>query len=315
MEEENNKNKEIRINLSTCLLLVVIVIIITIVISFLVFNRMQLNKKDLSLYNSVEISSVENLNNYNTKEQTNESYVGINQDSNEQIKQYSLEELVDVIYAQDFYKDVIDEFDSIEKTTQDYLFGVANKSLLLNRKDKDAMNLKYEDFNDELIRIFGEKADGLLKKENISKYEYDYNEDTDTYSIIGRDGAENDIRAFIIANTSEEENSYSVTIYEYIWKSVDSNGNLEFIDGASNIWICGLDGKTLLDFNVKQEEGFDGEYKYTTYNIYDSENNLIDNLKDYLMEHVDRLKDKRTINIEYDKESDRYIVISNKIIK
>lgn len=258
-------------------------------------------------------SKIENVSDNNISELKEEN-VEKEKSEEKDVKEYSIEELVNVIYSDNFYSKAIEEFDSIEQASQDYLFAVAFQSLL-TRNTKDSDNLKYEDFNDELVRVFGNKADKLLEKEKIAEDELYYNAETDTFSIIGRGLSENNVKSFIITDIKEDNNKYAITIYEYIWKSVDNNGNLEYIDGASNVWICGLDGKKLLDFTVKEEEGFDGTYSYITHNIYDSKNNLVDNMSDYLKEHVDSLKDKRIINVEYDTENNKYIVISNKIVK
>lgn len=239
------------------------------------------------------------------------------QDVAEEIKEvpkYDYNTLIDTIYAQNYFENAIEEFTSIEKASQEYLSAVAMNSLCYNVKNEDLYNLKYEDFNNELVGIFGEKADRLLKKEYISKEKYDYDPNTETYSINAGCLAENDIKSHIISNIEEIGRDYKVTTYEYIWKAVDSNGLMTAWD-AKNIDIYSLDGDRLVRFDIKEETEVDGEYEYITSKLYDSENNFVEDEHQYLKEHLNILKDKREIYIKYDETNDRYIIDSNKIIK
>lgn len=316
MEE---KKKSLKISLSKFILLIILLVMLIIVSILYIINIIKPHSTNQIPNKDEMILDIESINNDNIEEYNDEnrqeSDIMMEEEIKENMEGYSIEELIDIIYAEDFYRNTIEEFDSIENASQDYLFGVANKSLLINRVDKDKSNLKYEDFNNELVRTFGEKADRLLKKENISENEYTYNEDTDTYSIIGRDGSENNTRNFIIEDIIEDDNKCKVTICEYIWKSVNEKGELVYIDEASNIWICGLDGKKIIEFDNKEEKNVDGENIYYTYKIYDQDGNIVEDIKEYLKEHVNSLKDKRTINMEYEKENNRYVVVSNEIVK
>ena len=76
-----------------------------------------------------------------------------------------------------------------------------------------------------------------------------------------------------------------------------------------------IDGKKIIEFDNKEEKNVDGENIYYTYKIYDQDGNTVEDIKEYLKEHVNSLKDKRTINMEYEKENNRYVVVSNEIVK
>ena len=298
------------INLATLIFLSVMIMFTIAILLGVVLRENKINSKNI---NENQVSNTEN------KNEIDDNYLEeiIDEDANKNINvkearnEYSLEELINIIYAPDFYVNAIEEFDSIENASQEYLFAVATNSLIRSTNENE---FYLNDFNDELVRIFGPKADNLLKKGNIFDQEFFYDANKDTYSIIGRGLSENDIRTFLITDIKNEGNKFDVTIYEYISKSVDKDGELS-IDNASEVLICGIDGKTLLKFTVKEEKSFDGEYKHISYNLYDAKNNLVKNKRDYIKEHIDILKDKRKINLEYDEENNRYIVISNKLVK
>lgn len=332
------KEKIIKVKLITLILLSIVIIIGVMVFMFFL-NNIRKNEIIPEKNSEVESLAFENVANIENLENNNSVVNNVKKDdsipqnitnnveieqieandkndyTDENIKEYNLNELIYIIYAHNFCNNAIDEFDSIEDATQEYLFAVATNSLVYNRKDKDLYNLKYEDFNYELVRIFGEKADKLLKKENIYDSEFDYDADTGIYSIIGRGLAENDIKSFIITDVKQNENNYNVTIYEYIWKAVDDLGHLIYINDATNVWICGRDEEKLIEFEAKNEEYIDDDGRYYVNNIYDENGNLIEDMEEYLKQHSNLLKDKRVINVEYDEEKDKYIVISNKIIR
>lgn len=317
MEEK----KAIKINLKTVIFIILLVILIIVVCVYCFTKKDDKNTNELNVNNELENEISEDLiaNVVEKNEVKNETVTEeISEDTSNtdvEIEEYDINSLLDISYPFDFYNKAIDEFDSIKSASQEYLFGVATNSLVRNRDDKDVYNLRYEDFNEELVRIFGKEADQLLKKEYISTDEFDYDPETGIYSIIGRGLAESDIKTFLISDISQNENDYAVTIYEYIWKSVDSNGWLTPSFDAKNIDIYSVDGERLIRFDVKKETEFDGQYEYIITKLYDSENNLVEDEHQYLKEHLNILKDKRVINVKYDEEEGRYIVVSNKIVK
>ena len=306
--EEESRGK--RISLLKCILILIVVAMII----FVVYKRIQSNKKDENINSTSNTSSIETTNTDKTDKNDASRQRNVIEDSNSEIVDEQIERLINYAYAYDFYSNAIEEFDTIKNASQKYLFAAATNALL--RSEMDMSKLKYEDFNGKLVEMFGKEANNLLKKESISNYEFDYDADTGIYSVIGRGLSEDDIKKYIIDNISKQEDNYIVTIYEYIWRSVDEDGELSFtIDNASNVLICGLDEKTLLKFDIKEEKGFNGENEYTEYNLYDNNGILVDDLDAYLKEHIDSLKNKREVNIKYDKENDKYIIVSNKIVE
>jgi len=114
------------------------------------------------------------------------------------------------------YKDCIAEFDDIRYASKDYLAVCAAFDTWSKQSGNNSVKATFDDFNNSLVDIFGENADGLLTKENIENVPFVLkNDDGLTYRFSAIEASETSKVYYSLKSIERKDNAFYVELYEY----------------------------------------------------------------------------------------------------
>ncbi len=219
---------------------------------------------------------------------------------------------MDVI-REDFYNEDIAEFDDIKNAPKEYLAYVVAENIMYNVGD----SATFEDFNAELIDIFGERANGLLNNEKIEELVgFAVKNDDGTYHFGGLDGSETIADCSHIKSIEKKDNVFYVELYEFIekWKYMSTDledgdeDTLYVYDKASNLINT---FKTIFSIEPVGNQG--DCYEKRIY--YDETGNQIeqDSIDEYIINRYDGKLSVRYLELEYDEKIGKFYLLRNRL--
>ena len=320
--------KKIRISLSTFLLILALIVIIC--MGYLVVklyndknnetNKVsELNTKINDLEKSINTLS-NNMNNTsnelssnvqtntttNTSKNTTASKEIINLDSTygKAISDY----IESIWVGPEAYTDCIAEFSNIKSAPKDYLAVCASFKLM--RKVGENIyteKSKFSEFNNSLIELFGNDADGLITTSNIEKVFFVEKNSDGTYHFSGFDGSETSGTDYIINKIEKQDNIFYVTQYEYKYTLDEMVIDLE--NGEStHRHIYDRNDRLILNTTITAVQ--DGNT--TSYKEYDENGTEVDSIQNLLLSNYLNKLSVRNIKLEYN-SNNLFNMVSNEL--
>lgn len=207
----------------------------------------------------------------------------------------------------------MEEFSNIKEASQDYLVSCAVGGIEI---DTDNRNVSFDGFNSILVKYFGEEANELLLKSSIEKGEFEKNNDG-TYILDAHCGDEYNGHSYIIDSVEENGKIIKVKVYEYktYSEAVNLSENEECLE-----YIYDMKGNTITTNTVKCQLDGDapikGSYHCVTYNNNDGKYITSEkSLDDYLLENYKNKLSVRNFELQYNEETNSYIMLSNNLEK
>lgn len=297
--------KPAKIGLSTFLLFLIIVLII--VFSCIVCT---LYNKVLELETTTSNSSTSSSSNTSKKTSTSSlKEILVASEYGDMISRY-----INHIWAgPEAFLDCIPEFDDIKNAPKEYLATCSAFWVQASIYDGDIYGAKKEfnEFNDALISLFGEKADGLITRSDLEKVFFvTLNPDGKTYSFSGFDGSEGMSIIHIIRNIEQDGDLFYV--YQYEYKSEWDAPSVDLEPGDKTT-------EKIYDRKNNLITTFSCEYKKegNTYffDVTDENGNPVDSEQDYVLSNCQDKLSLRKIVLKYDKKNNSFYMISNKLEK
>lgn len=320
--------KKIRISLSTFLLILALIVIIC--MGYLVVklyndknnetNKVsELNTKINDLEKSINTLS----NNMNNTSNESSSNVQTNTTTNTSKNTTASKEIInlDSTYGKaisdyiesiwvgpEAYTDCIAEFSNIKSAPKDYLAVCASFKLM----DKVGENIytvksKFSEFNNSLIELFGNDADGLITTSNIEKVFFVEKNSDGTYHFSGFDGSETSGTDYIINKIEKQDNIFYVTQYEYKYTLDEMVIDLE--NGEStHRHIYDRNDRLILNTTITAVQ--DGNT--TSYKEYDENGTEVDSIQNLLLSNYLNKLSVRNIKLEYN-SNNLFNMVSNEL--
>ena len=319
--------KKFKISLSTILLLLALIVIICMgCLIFKLYNDKNIETNKVSelntkisnletsintLSNNVSTNSNEALSNFstNTTENTTVSKEKIDLDSTygKAITDY----IKSIWVGPEAYPDCIAEFSNIKSAPKDYL-AVCASFKTMSKIGEDIYNAKskFNEFNNSLIELFGNEADGLITTVDIEKVFFVVKNNDGTYHFSGFDGSEISGTDYIISKIEKQDNLFYVTQYEYKYKLDEMP--LDLKNGQSTYrHVYDRNEKLILNTTITAVQNGNT----TSYKEYDEDGKEISSIQDLLLSKYSNKLSVRSIKLEYNKTSNLFKMVSNELKK
>ena len=219
------------------------------------------------------------------------------------------EYLSDVWVGPVVYKNCMAEFEDIKSAPKDYLAACASfKSMSSVGEDIYNAKTSFSEFNDTLVELFGDEADGLISDSDIEKVFFVVKNSDGTYHFSGFDGSEISDTIYIISKIEKQGSIFTVTQYEYEVQLDEMT--VDLTDGQSTQkHIYDRNRNLIVNTTIKAIQ--DGNI--TSYKEYDEDGKEIDSIDDLLLsKYADKLS-VRIIKLEYDSSDNSFRMVSNEL--
>ena len=243
------------------------------------------------------VTNVEDIKKDNNKKEV----ISINSKDGKNIEKY-----LKYVWIEE-YKDCMAEFQDIKSAPIDYLGYCASVSLMREYNGDEIFNAnkKFSDFNDMVVKLFGENANGLLQEKDLDKVFFVEKNNNGTYNFEGYGYSEQTGSIYNIKSIEKENNIFYVDLYEYKYEYGKVLAELE--NGESTFEkIYDKNNNLILNLNIKNIENI------TPYQEY-YEDKIINSLYDFLLENYKDKLSVRNITLEYNENSDSFIMLNNKL--
>lgn len=262
--------------------------------------------------NIIENSNIASTNNYE-KIIINRNMVDKAQNYNEAISTF----LTYVWANPEAYEECIAEFQDVRNAPKDYLAACA--SLCAMKEDNNSNNnVEFNEFNNMLIKLFGENADGILKESDLDNAICIIKNSDNTYSFTGFCGSEISSTEYDIKNIKQDGNLFYVELYEYKTK-LDKPTVLLENDEITHEYVYDRKNNLILTITIKSiPNGNEILHKYydETGNElikYDNNGNYIDPVNNLLLTNYQKKLSIRKITLQYLENTNSFIMLNNKL--
>ena len=241
---------------------------------------------------------------------------------------------MELVYADDgaLHEEIL-EFDNIKNAPKEYLHACVVSELLneinIRMSDMNLTNITseeynklyyitYEDYNNMLVKIFGEEASGLVEESYMSE---DCTKNLDgSYMLSGYCGAESNYYVQNIKEIKKQDDLLYVELYEYKTDFDDEYFNFflsseledykdfnEYIYNRSGDVIATIKHKILPEESKKKG--------YACYDKYYEDGTKVDEEVGF---NIEKLADKmsvRAIELKYNEEDNSLTILRNKLFE
>ena len=223
-----------------------------------------------------------------------------------------ISKLMDKVWLpKEMYADSMAEFQNVKNAPKAYL-AVCAAFEAWGKLTGDNFEIKatIEDFNEALVDLFGEKADGLLTEVDIENVFFVTRNQDGTYSFMGFDGSESEGNHYYLKGIERADDQFFVEQYEYkylidgqLWNLSDGEGLYEHIYDLKNNLIDTFIVRAIQEDNI------------TRYQTYTKDGVEIDSLEDYMIQYHANELSLRKIELAYNEEKGTFTVVNNRLEK
>ncbi len=313
--EEKKEKKGIKISFSTFFLILAIIIIF--IMSYFIYKfyseKMMendkvanLNSKVSNLENTIEILQGKNNGIANTLTNDNsiknKEIISIDSSFGKNVNEY----LTNIWVAPEVYKNCIAEFQDVKNASKEYLAACASFGVM-HEVSNDIYNAKvrFEEFNNVIVKLFGDNANGLLKESDIENVPFVEKNSDNTYHFSGFCGSEGSSTDYSIKDIQKEDDLFYVDLYEYETETDQLVADL--VEGQETF-------ESVYDRNYNLITKITIKVTENNYcKMYDEKGNEIDSIKKLLVtEYKDKLS-VRQIELKYIEDNNFFIMLNNKL--
>ena len=324
-------DKKIKISLSTIIIIVAFIIICILAVLLFISNKNNKENDDKEKNNNTTSAISESSNNVENEEKNNIN--NTNKEEDEENKKriidvnspegiYIFKYLHKVWMWPEIYEENMPEFDNIKEATKDYLTACAYVSVDTRDQGDNIYEYKLplKRFNDSLVKLFGEDADGLINDADFDDKFYVAKNSDGTYHINGFDGSEISSSHFMVDNIENIDDKYYVTLLEYKSKadaiSIDLEEGQEyheyFYDKEDNLFLTTTNKMEKGEIITLDENGNKIDMK-NDYEFDNSDGSLIRFKNDYLLANYKDKLSVRKLDIVYNKNTLSFNLLNNKL--